>query len=491
MRKVGDHAVVLGAGMAGLLAARVLADAYGRVTVMERDPLPETAENRKGVPQGRHAHLLVPQGTQILDELFPGLLDDLMAGGVPVVRDLAEFRFSPGGHLLCLKGRPADPFICQASRPYLEGHVRARVRALSTVEIIDRCEVIGLVTNAARDRVTGVRMVRRAAGGAEERVDADLVLDATGRSGRTPAWLATMGYDQPPEEQLTIHLRYATRHLRLRPGALAGEKMVSIGAEPGRPTGFVLFAQEEDRWILTAIGYDGHHPPADPEGFLAFVETVAPPDVFAAIRDAEPLDSIVGYRFTANLRRRYERLRRFPTGLLVFGDATCSSNPAYALGMSVAALQAVALQNTLASGDRDLARRFFRSAAKPVKMAWQLTTGADLALPQVKGRRPLPVRVINAYVARVLTAAERDPKVAEQFLRVAALQEPATRLFRPSTALRVVLGNLRRRPGPSASPPAVDQLRGRRSDSARGRTLRLARNRLLGSYRCLTRTRRS
>jgi 2-polyprenyl-6-methoxyphenol hydroxylase-like FAD-dependent oxidoreductase len=434
--------------MAGLLAARVLADAYERVTVVDRDALPTKLENRRGVPQGRHAHVLVPGGTQILDELFPGLLDDLVAGGAPVIRDLGELRFSPVGHRLCLTGRPPQPFVCQASRPFLEGHLRARVRALRTVEILDRCEVVGLVTTSARDRVTGVRVLPHAAG-VEERLDADLVLDATGRGGRTPAWLATIGYHQPPQAQLKIHLKYATRHLRLRPDALPGHKFVTIGAEPGRPTGLVLIAEEEDRWVLTVIGYDRHHPPTDPDAFLAFVQAIAPPDVFTAIRDAEPLDDIVAYRFPANLRRRYERLRRFPVGLLVVGDALCSTNPAYALGMSVAALQAAALQATLAGGDRDLARRFFRAAAKPVDMAWQLTIGSDLALPQVQGPRPLPVQVINAYVNKVLTAAERDPAVAEQFLRVASLQDPATRLFRPSTARRVVLGNLRRRPEPT------------------------------------------
>ena len=392
--------------------------------------------------------MLVAQGTQILDELFPGLLDDLVARGVPVIRDLGELRFSPAGHRLCLTGRPTQPFICQASRPFLEDQVHTRVQALPTVEILDRCEVVGLTTTTPRDRVTGVRMLPHAAV-VEERLGADLVLDATGRGGRTPAWLAAIGYEEPPQEQLTIHLKYATRRLRLRPDALPGHKFVTIGAEPGRPTGLVLLAEEEDRWVLTVIGYGRHHPPTDPDAFLAFVETIAPPDVFTAIRDAEPLDDIVAYRFPANLRRRYERLRRFPAGLLVFGDALCSTNPAYALGMSVATLQAAALQATLASGDHDLGRRFFRAAAKPVNRAWQLTIGSDLALPQVQGPRPLPVRAINAYINRVLTAAERDPAVAEQFLRVASLQDPATRLFRPSTARRVVLGNLRRRPEPA------------------------------------------
>ena len=267
MQMIGDHAVVLGAGIAGLLAARVLADAYKRVTVVERDLLPKTAENRRGVPQGRHAHLLVPRGAQILDELFPGLLADLAAGGVPVIQDFAELRFAPGGHHLRLEGSPAELTPYQASRPYLESHVRARVRALPTVEIIDRCEVVGLVATPARDRVTGVRIWRRD-GGAEEVLEADLVLEATGRGSRTPAWLATVGYDQPSEEQLTIRLKYASRHLRMTSGALAGAKVVGIGAEQGRPTGIALFAEEENRWILTVFGYDGHHPPTDPEAFL-------------------------------------------------------------------------------------------------------------------------------------------------------------------------------------------------------------------------------
>jgi 2-polyprenyl-6-methoxyphenol hydroxylase-like FAD-dependent oxidoreductase len=346
-----------------------------------------------------------------------------------------------------------DPFLCQASRPCLEDHIRARVRARPNVEIIDQCDTVGVTTDAARDRVTGLRVLRRAGEGAEETIHADLVVDATGLGSRTPTWLAALGYDEPHQEQLTIDLLYATRRLRLRPGALS-TKVVGIGAQPSRPAGFVLFAQEGDRWILTVFGYAGHHPPRDAVGLLDAVETMAPPDIFAAIRDAEPLGDIAVHRFPANVRRRYDRLRRFPSGYLVFGDAICSTNPAYALGMSVAALQAVALRDALARGDRNLARRFFCAAAKPVNQAWQAVVGGDLTLPQVPGPHPLPVRLTGPYAARVLRAAGRDAVLARQFLRVASLQDPSTRLFRPGSSFA---SSAAAAAGPSRQPTLRDR----------------------------------
>src|SRR5215475_3107231 len=204
--------------MGGLLAARVLADAYHRVTVVDRDLLPERAAGRPGVPQGRHAHGLLARGAQILDELFPGLLADLAAAGVPVVASPRELWFSAGGHLLCRDGdaeAEAEDRGYLPSRPCLEGQVRARVRALGNVSVRDRCAVAGLVTAPARDRVTGVR-VRPAGTEEDEEIAADLVADATGRGSRTPVWLAQMGYDPPAEQQVRVDVKYASRHLRVR-----------------------------------------------------------------------------------------------------------------------------------------------------------------------------------------------------------------------------------------------------------------------------------
>jgi 2-polyprenyl-6-methoxyphenol hydroxylase-like FAD-dependent oxidoreductase len=456
-----QHAVVLGASMAGLLAARVLADEFERVTVVERDQLPATPDNRRGVPQGRHIHTLLPGGANIIDELFPGLLNELVEDGAPKLDDYTKLHFQPDGvHRLTLpsgelQSRLAERGLVeplhQASRPLLETAVRTRLRALANVEILDGCAFAGLVTNATRDRVTAARVLRHGAT-AEQVLTADLVVDATGRGSRTPTRLAEIGYDRPVEDEVVVDLRYASRLIRLEPGTVP-EQLTVIGPTPQRPRTMGLFAYENGTWLFTVSGYAGHHPAADYPSMVDFAAPFTPPHMVAALRTAEPLTDVSTFRFRANLRRRYDRMRRFPRGLLVIGDAMCSFNPIYGQGMSVAARQAIALRECLRRGDRHLARRFFRSAAKPIDTAWRMAIGSDLTLPQIQGPRPLPVRLINAYIHRLLVAAEHDPIVAARFLRVSAFLDKPAQLMTPPILARVISGNRRaHRPAPTTQP---------------------------------------
>lgn len=440
MERIGEHAIVIGASISGLLAARALADAYEQVTVVDRDRLPAPGQNRKAVPQGRHAHVLLASGRQSMEALLPGVADDLLGAGGENCASMRDIRMIIGGHEITRDAVGADVLL--ASRPLIEGMVRRRVLALANVALRDGSEVAGLAVSPDRSRVTGATLRGPGAG---ERLHAELVVCATGRGGRVPAWLEANGYPRPAAEELRVDLMYVSRSVRVRPGAMNGDRLVLIGARPGLPRGLAFIAQEDDRWIATASGYGAaHHPPLDDEGYLDFVESFAPPEVAAALRDAEPLDEPVGHAFPANRRRRYERLKRFPDGLLVTGDAIASFNPLYGQGMSVAALEAAALRDCLEGGPNRLARRFLRTAGKIVRQAWDMAVGGDLALPEVEGPRPLPVRLSNAYVERLLGVAEHDRVVAEAFGDVGDLIAPPQEIMRPRVAWRVMRGGGRR-----------------------------------------------
>jgi 2-polyprenyl-6-methoxyphenol hydroxylase-like FAD-dependent oxidoreductase len=449
-RQTGDRAVVLGASMAGLLAARVLADTYTQVTVIDRDELPEAPMHRRGVPHGRHAHALLARGQQALEELLPGLTAELIARGVPAGDLLADGRWYLNGHRL--RQAPAGLVVLCASRPVLEGHVRARVRALPNVAFLDARDIVGLAATPDGRRVTGARVLRRADGAAEELLGADLVVDATGRGSRTPIWLEALGYARPDKEQVRIGLGYATRTYRLPPDALGGDLAMVHGGTPDYPRGGAFLLLEGDRWMLTLGGILGDHPPIDPDGFLAFARSLRFPDIYEAIRDAEPLDDPVAFRFPVSVRHRYERLDPFPDRLLVMGDAVCSFNPIYGQGMTVAALEALTLRRHLQHGPQPRPRPFFADLARVVDVPWDIAVGGDLVFPGVQGRRTLKTRLINAYLARLHAAAANDASLAGAFLRVTGLVAPPQSLLAPGVALRVLRAG--RQPATNAAVPS-------------------------------------
>ncbi len=432
-----SHAIVIGTGVAGLLAAGALTRHFDRITLLERDTL-NGAEIRRGIPQARHLHGLMEGGRAIMEQLYPGLTDEMVAAGAPTTHVLSGSRWYLSG----LRAKPTETGLTTllASRALLEYGLRTRAAALPGVQIVEQTVVNGLVVTDGR--VTGVQT-------ATGTVAADLVVDATGRASRTPDWLRANGFEAPDEDSIEVDLGYASRTYVHQPEHLDGQLGVVVSTMAGRRGGGAIVL-EGGRWHVTLGGMLGDHPPTDHEGFTAFAATLPVGDIHRIITDAEPIDDPVPHRFRGSLRRRYENVAG-PEGLVVLGDALCSFNPLYAQGMTVAGQQALALDACLHAGRDDLPARFYAAAARYVDVAWRMSTGSDLNHPGVEGERPLRQRVLSAYVLRAHRAAHVDAKVARTFMRVANLVDGPENLLKPEMIARILWHSSRVAPLPANS----------------------------------------
>ncbi|MGW1075004.1 FAD-dependent oxidoreductase [Streptomyces sp. NPDC002537] len=445
---VGRHAVVIGGSMGGLLAARVLADRFTEVTVLDRDELPGTARPRRGVPHAEHGHALLLGGKRTLEELFPGLGDELVAaGGIP---------FDPGRDLLMHQmGALRQRFRSGSqgvslTRALLEHAVRARVAALPGVEIRDRTAVYGLTGVAGR--VTGVELE----GGAT--LSAGLVVNASGRGSGADGWLRALGHEAPGTDVVKVGVGYTTRLFHRRPGErLAGHGLLHLmaGAAPGDKRAASVFAVENDRWMVTLGGWHQTHAPTDPDGFTAFAAALPSKAVRDIACGSEPVDGDAAKKFTfpAARRRRYERLQAVPSGFVSLGDALCSFNPLYAQGMTVAALEAVELGRALdAAGHAGpgMVRAYYAAVAGVVDPPWQMATGSDFAHPETTGPKPRGTQLLNWYTGRLLLASHVSVPVNRTLMDVQQLLAPPSALLRPTTTVRALLA-ARRSPSLSST----------------------------------------
>jgi 2-polyprenyl-6-methoxyphenol hydroxylase-like FAD-dependent oxidoreductase len=451
----GNRAVVLGASLGGLLAARVLSETYCEVVLVDRDTLTGVTGYRRGVPHGRHAHGLVARGQQILESHFPGLKDELTEAGVKCGDFSSDVRWIFNGRRM--RPAPSGLACVPAIRPLLESRVRDRVRAIPNVTFLERHDILGLEATTDGSRVTGARVQSRSGDALPTVLSADLVVDTTGKASRTPLWLAELGYARPEEDRVKIDLAYTTRHYQLTHDPFGTDLAIIPAATPQHPRGafFHRLPGEGNRVELSLTGVLGDHPPTDHEGFTAYVRSLPVPDIYEAIKDAQPLDKPVTFRYPASVWRHYERLTDFPVGLLVMGDAVCSFNPVYAQGMTVAGLESLVLRAHLRRGAVPSARPFFKDVAKKIAGAWAASAGADLSYPGVEGHTTVATRFANAYIARLQEAAVTDSTLTNAFVRVAGLIDPPQALMKPGHLLRVL--RHRRQAGPdvpaAAAPP--------------------------------------
>ncbi|MEU2408662.1 FAD-dependent monooxygenase [Streptomyces rubiginosohelvolus] len=431
---------MLGGSITGTLAARVLSEFYRQVVVIDRDEVLGVDKPRRGAPHAAHAHGLHGRGCLILQQLFPNLLNHMRRARMPV-GDLGQQRWY-------FNGRPFTPThtglpSLTALRPVLEAYLRAEVAQRPNVTYLQSTELQGLLAIPDGARVTGARLRSTAPGSASFDLEADLVVDATGRGSRTPVWLQQLGYDRPIEQRMPIGLAYTTRLYRSPPKGPAGHQFINCLATPQNRRGAFLGQTGHDTQILSLTGLLGDHPPTDPEGFTAFAKTLPATEIHDHLRSAQPLNDPVSFRFPASLRRHYERLARFPQRLLVLGDAVCSLNPNYSQGMSVAALQTMALHEHLTYGAPDSVT-FMRQVGRIVDTPWFISTTSDLRFTTT-GHRTLTAPMINAYVTRLHHTAARNPAATSALLRVAGLVDHPSALLHP----RTLLATLHARPRPT------------------------------------------
>ncbi|MFI5759010.1 FAD-dependent oxidoreductase [Streptomyces sp. NPDC051569] len=454
------HAVVVGGSLAGLLVAHVLTGHADRVTIVERDRLPDGPEPRAGVPQSRHTHVLLEGGQRALDALLPGIVAELREHGAPrlgMPSDLIQWqarRF--------YRRTPAHVHILTGSRPQLEWLVRRRVVADPRITVVEGTEVVGLLGDRAQ--VRGVRLRERGTRTRQETrpLTADLVVDASGRGSRAPEWLSAIGAEPPREETLDTGLAYATRLYRA-PADAEEQRGLGYYFVAGRDHiyGGVALPTENGHCLVTLSGLRGSEPPSDEAGFTDFAARLPHPVLHEWLLKAEPLSPVHAFRATANVRRRYDRPGRRPAGFLATGDALCAVNPVYGQGMAVAALGALALRDALADRRREpTTRRLQRAMLGAARQAWGIASGADRELPGARGdaaRSRAADRIVARYLARVLERAPGDPVVGAAFRSVFTLTAPVSVLFAPRIVRAVLFGPvLPSPPGPPMRPESTE-----------------------------------
>ena len=422
---LGQRAVVIGAGMGGLATAGALARYFDRVEILERDGLTASAGSRSGTPQDRHPHGLLAGGLRALDQIFPGYKRDLAAAGAVPVSFARDVQFEHPDVGVLPKRDFGIPVLC-ATRPLIELVLRRRAETLANIALRPASRVIGIVPAAGGAGMRGVQFVNGS--GRWETLDADLVVDASGRGAPT----LTLLDDRPQMTEIGVDISYATAVVEIPPDATTEWKAVlTLPDPPHLALHAIIVPTEDGRWI-TAIA--DHSATAWIETWGAFLEAsrlLITPTVYNALRYAQPPEGIRHYRFPVSTWKHFERLPRLPRGVLPVADALCRFNPIHGQGMSSAAKQARLLQDVLsraaASPDPIAALQsgFMSEVASVLETPWMMSTSADLAFPQTRGERPDNFTEAREFEAALFRAAVADPVVHRAMTEVAQLlQEP-------------------------------------------------------------------
>lgn len=436
-------AVVIGGSIAGMATARVLADHYERVVVLEKDQIHRRMEGRPGAAQSWHLHHLLIAGQRELEKIFPGIIDDMVKEGAFRVDMGEQYRLMLAGSWK--KVVHSDIEIVCAGRPLLEWCVRRRLDDAPRIEYRYGHEVIDLVADGEAASIRGVVSLHD---GQTDIIPAEFIVDASGKNTPVPELLARNGFSAPEIEADCLNCLYSSMRHKVPPGRAWTDKVMII-AYAQRPYQRYYAAQyytDSSRTVLSTslVGYNSYDPPRNAEEFRDFARRMPTQIIGDELDGLEPCSEVHNFRYPEMRRYRYERLKDSPSGLVALGDAFCSADPVSGAGMTKALLELGELRAMLASGSPEsagFASRYYRRVAKIADRVWFVVREQNLRYPWIKNvesKRPFYFRLLNWYVDRTLELAHEDPATYRLYLAMTHFISPPSALMRPTLMAKVL-----------------------------------------------------
>jgi 2-polyprenyl-6-methoxyphenol hydroxylase-like FAD-dependent oxidoreductase len=432
---LGKRAVVVGGGMGGMQAAQVLSRHFDHVTILDKDVMPTEAEPRIGAPQGAHAHVLLVQGRRNLEALFPGFTSEMLDRGAVVVRMGLDDRLYDQGWM---PHRDLGLSMLTMSRPLLEGAVRDLLAGNPKVTTRQDVKATGWCFDG--DRVTGV-IVESEAGA--ETIEADFVIDASGRSSESQRWLEAGGFGPVPETVINIGAGYATAIFEKPADWAAIHKTLLVGNPPPNSRGAFCFSLEKNRFICSMTGRFDDTPSGKEDDFYERAKSLCQPDVYEWVTSATRITPIRIYRAPLSRWRRFETMDRFPRGLLPLGDAVAHVNPFRGQGMTLTSEHVRNLGEVLAQADagtlnQPMHQAYFARIHDFTKMVWEGLETLEYAYPQVEGERPADLAQRLAFGQALRQLFETDAEAHKLAISISNLTRPSSDMATSGVVDRVI-----------------------------------------------------
>lgn len=425
----GKTAIVIGASVGGLVASKVLSKYFESVKIIEKDTL-DGSGARKGTPQANHVHVLLVKGKQILSKIFPNFEYDLTkSGGI-------KYDFIKHARYLVPTGwtpRFDSGLISYScSRSLLESVIRSQVEKTTNIEFLLGNTVTGF--ELQDDKVTRITF-NELKTSQKKSIECDFVVDCTGRNSQLPSWLKQLHYETPEETRVDSDIGYSTRYYEI-PESFEDDWKITVvmNRPPSQPKMGGIFQVEKNQWFVTMYSIGKDHPPTDEAGFLDFAKTLPDKIIFETISDAKPISQIYGYRVEGSRLRHYEKLSSIPKNLIAFGDSVCTFNPFYGQGMTVIALSANVLDDSLKKSLnlKNFSKKFHHQLHKTIQYPWLLATGEDFRWPTTKGKKPNSLtRMMQNYVDKVLLTTPKSDRATKAFQEMMQMVKSPTVMFHP------------------------------------------------------------